>query len=111
MKLLFDQNLSHTLPAWLGDIFPNSDHILRLGLDRASDDTIWEYAQKNGFAIVTQDVDFSERSLLLGSPPKVVWVRCGNSTPRKIEAMIRRAAPKILALERDPRTHFIEIAS
>ncbi|MEG4406901.1 DUF5615 family PIN-like protein [Microcoleus sp. MON1_C5] len=29
--------------------------------------------------IVTQDADFTERSWLYSSPPKVVWLRCGNA--------------------------------
>ncbi len=75
MKLLFDQNLSYLLPRRLADLFPESDHVRRLSLDRASDDRIWEFAQANGFCVVTQDSDFAERSRLYGAPPKVVWLR------------------------------------
>ena len=30
--------------------------------------------------IVTLDADFADLSLLRGQPPKVIWLRCGNST-------------------------------
>jgi hypothetical protein len=53
----------------------------------ASDDHIWEFAQVNGFCVVTQDSDFAERSRLYGAPPKVVWLRCDNSTPQQIGAI------------------------
>ena len=62
MKLLFDQNLSHRLPARLGDLFPDSAHVRAAGLEQADDRQIWEYAKANGYGIVSQDVDFAERS-------------------------------------------------
>jgi predicted nuclease of predicted toxin-antitoxin system len=64
VKLLFDQNLSHRLPSRLADLFPDSDHVRRLSLDRASDDRIWDFAQANDFCVITQDSDFVERSRL-----------------------------------------------
>ena len=72
MKLLFDQNLSHRLPQRLADLFPESAHVRLQGLDRASDEEIWEYAKVHGYDIVSQDADFMERSRLFGAPPKVV---------------------------------------
>ena len=62
MKLLFDQNLSHRLPVRLGDLFPDSAHVRAAGLEQADDRQIWEYAKANGYGIVSQDVDFAERS-------------------------------------------------
>ncbi|MEP0910997.1 hypothetical protein NDI45_08715 [Leptolyngbya sp. GB1-A1] len=38
---------------------------------------------------MTQDANFAERSLLYGSPPKVVWLRCGNVPTHQVEALIR----------------------
>jgi predicted nuclease of predicted toxin-antitoxin system len=109
VKLLFDQNLSHRLPYRLDDLFPGSEHVRSAGLDQAPDDWIWEHARKNGFAIVTQDSDFAERSRLYGPPPKVVWLRCGNSTPHHIETLLRSNAASIALLERDARLHCLEI--
>ncbi len=109
MKLLFDQNLSHRLPARLADLFSDSAHVCAAALDRAPDDQIWEYARDNGFCIVTQDSDFVERSRLYGAPPKVVWLRCGNSTPQQVEALLRRNAVLIAELIRNPDLHNVEI--
>ncbi len=71
MKLLFDQNLSHRLPARLGDLFPDSAHVRAAGLDQADDLQIWEYARANGYGIV-HDADFAERARLYAMAPKVV---------------------------------------
>lgn len=110
MKLLFDQNLSHRLPVLLKDIYPGSAHVRSIGLDRASDEDIWAYARDQGFGIVTQDADFSERSRLFGSPPKVVWLRCGNTTPQMIEQLLRRNLAMIVELWRNEKLHWLEIS-
>ncbi len=95
MKLLFDQNLSHRLVGRLADLFPGSQHVRSLGLAEADDLEIWKHAAEHGFAIVTQDEDYAEWSALHGSPPKVVWIRCGNAPTSMIERKIRGSAEKL----------------
>lgn len=90
MKLLFDQNLSWRLPSIPADIFPESLHIREIGFKEAQDVEIWEYAKANGFTIVSKDTDFQQRSLLLGHPPKVVWLRVGNCSAETIENLLRK---------------------
>jgi len=109
VKLLFDQNLSHRLSSRLADLFPDSAHVRPLALDQSPDDQIWEFAKLNGFCIVTQDSDFAERSRLYGAPPKVVWLRCGNSTPQQVEAILRRNAVLITELMQNAALHHVEI--
>ena len=111
MKLLFDQNLSHRLPARLGDLFPDSAHVRAAGLEQADDRQIWEYAKANGYGIVSQDADFSERSRLYGAPPKVVWLRCGNQTPQQVEKILRGHFELIRELIQNPELHSVEIVS
>ncbi len=85
MKLLLDQNLSPKLVESLNEIYPDSAHVKELGLDRALDEDIWIYAKVNNFIIISKDADFAERSLLLGFPPFVVWIRKGNCTTLEIK--------------------------
>ncbi len=89
MKLLFDQNLSPRLAEQLGDLFPGSAHVQSLRLARASDSRLWDFAHQNGYLIVTKDGDFSDRSAMLGYPPKVIWLHLGNCTTTEIEAALR----------------------
>jgi predicted nuclease of predicted toxin-antitoxin system len=98
MKLLFDQNLSFRLPLRLADLFPQSVHVRLIGMEQATDSVIWEYAKNRDFVIVSYDSDFAERNKLFGPPPKIVWLRCGNSPPREIEALLRANASAILDL-------------
>ena len=91
MKLLFDHNLSPQLVHRLADLHPNSQHVFTLGMDREDDRKIWEYAAQNNITIVTRDSDYNDLSLLLGSPPKVIWIRRGNCSTQEIETILRSA--------------------
>ena len=95
MKLLFDQNLSSTLCRSLSDCFPGSAHVREIGLRDADDALIWRYAAQHGFAIVTKDADFRQRSFLQGHPPKIVWVRLGNCSTEDVERTLRHRASAI----------------
>jgi len=83
MKLLFDQNLSPSLINRLADLFPDSNHVFPLGLDYADDRKIREYA------------------LLLGFPPKVIWIRRGNCSTSAIEQILRNYYEEIKVLSQD----------
>jgi predicted nuclease of predicted toxin-antitoxin system len=101
MKLLFDENLSFKLCAQLADIFPGSSQARLVGLAEADDRTVWQYAGENGFAIVSLDADFADLATLLGPPPKVIWLRCGNQPTAIIDHLIRQHAALIAAFEAD----------
>jgi predicted nuclease of predicted toxin-antitoxin system len=101
VKLLFDQNLSPRLVRRLADIYPDSTHVYLIGLDLAPDPDIWEYARDNEFLIVTRDADFSDLNVLLGFPPKVIWIRRGNCTTNEIESMLRSNYEAVRALAQD----------
>lgn len=89
MKLLFDHNLSPSLVNRLRDLYPDSNHVYRLGLAQFPDTEIWEYAKREFFLIVTKDADFSDLSVLRGFPPKVIWIRRGNCKTADIETILR----------------------
>lgn len=84
MKLLFDQNLSFRLVRQLDVYFPDSAHVRLLGMAEEDDKLIWQFAKNNDFIIVTQDADFEMLSQLYGFPPKVIWLRCGNTATSNI---------------------------
>ena len=109
MKLLFDQNLSRKLAVRLADIFPDSSHVQFHDLQERTDTEIWEFARSNDFCIVTQDADFAERSRLYGSPPRVVWLRCGNAPTNQVEALIRSGEQAIGELLNNPDLHCLEL--
>jgi predicted nuclease of predicted toxin-antitoxin system len=82
-------------------LFPDSNQVRRLNLDRADDQAIWQFAKANGFTIVSLDSDFADMAALFGPPPKVIWLRCGNQTSAVIGKLFRNHADAILAFEHD----------
>jgi len=101
MKLLFDHNLPPNLVPRLRDLFPQSEHVFSLGLDRASDLEIREYAKREALLIVTKDADFSDLCVLKGFPPKIIWIRRGNCTARDLEKLLRHHYKQIQTLDED----------
>lgn len=89
MKLLLDENLSDRIIHRIVDLYPNSAHVKNLGLINTDDVVIWEYAKMHGFAIVSKDSDFHQRSLLYGHPPKFIYLRVGNCPTSKIIQILR----------------------
>lgn len=109
MKLLFDQNLSPRLVRRLAAEYPGSAHVSTLGLDQAQDADVWLFARDRGFVIVTKDADFSDMSVLLGFPPKVIWLRIGNCSTQDIESLLRLHKTSIDGLEHNSDTGIIEL--
>ena len=88
MKLLFDQNISFRVVKLILDEFPKSAQVRELGLEGTSDFEIFNYALKNNFVIVTFDSDFCDLNMLKGSPPKIIWIRTGNTITKNIAKII-----------------------
>ena len=110
MKLLLDQNLSHHLVLRLADLFPGSDHVRQLGLERADDEVIWSHAARNGFTIISKDSDFHQRSLVFGPPPKLIWLRVGNGSTGEIERLVRDRLQEIGAFGESANAAFLVLS-
>ncbi|MFA7240648.1 MAG: DUF5615 family PIN-like protein [Sulfuricellaceae bacterium] len=80
MKLLLDENLSRRLVPFLCTDYPGSNQVALLGLEKASDREIWQYARNHDYVIVTKDSDYHELSLLYGAPPRIIWLKTGNQS-------------------------------
>jgi predicted nuclease of predicted toxin-antitoxin system len=101
VKLLFDENLSRKLVARLADVYPDSSHVTTLGLQRASDRQVWDYAGGHDYALVSKDSDFNDLAFVHGPPPKVIWLRVGNATTEAIAELLTSAAGTITAFVDD----------
>ena len=69
MKLLFDQNISFKIVSKIRDIFPDAKQVRDVNLENASDTSIWDFAKKEKYCVVTFDSDFYDLSLVRGFPP------------------------------------------
>lgn len=97
MKLLFDENLAPALVDALAGIFQESTHVRHVGLKSSADGKVWDYAADMGYAIVTKDADFRQRSFLFGPPPKVIWIGLGNCSTKQIAELLREQSNEIEA--------------
>ncbi|HUD46964.1 MAG TPA: DUF5615 family PIN-like protein [Candidatus Baltobacteraceae bacterium] len=109
MKLLFYHNLSHKLVKRLADIFPDSTQTRLLGMGTADDMAIWNYAKGQGFIVVTLDADFYDLSVLRGHPPKLIWLRCRNSSVVEVERLIPNNLRQIETFSADTTAGCLEI--
>jgi len=100
MKLLFDENLSPRLAEVLANEHPGSAHVRRVGLRGSDDARIWDYARGHGFAIVSKDTDFRERSFVEGQPPKIIWLDVGNVGTTAIAELLRQERGRLEEFER-----------
>lgn len=87
MKLLFDQNISFRLLRKIEIQYPEAKQVKELKLENSTDMQIWEYARVNHFTIVTFDADFFDIANLKGHPPKIIWLRTGNTTTINLEKL------------------------
>jgi predicted nuclease of predicted toxin-antitoxin system len=109
VKLLFDQNLSPKLTRRLADVYPGSEHVADIGLDRASDRKLWAYAEREALTVVSKDSDFSEISTLEGFPPDVIWIRRGNCSTAEIEEILRANREAAEELKEDAETGILAV--
>ena len=84
MKILFDQNISFRIINKINHLYPEAKQVRELGLENSTDIEIWNFANLNGFTIITFDSDFFDISNIKGHPPKIIWLRTGNTTTKNI---------------------------
>jgi predicted nuclease of predicted toxin-antitoxin system len=93
----------------LKDIFPGTNHVYVTGLSEATDLEIWQFAREHNYAIVSKDSDFNDLSILLGAPPKVIWLRIGNAFVQGCELTIRKYYQAIVDFLENPHTSLFSI--
>jgi predicted nuclease of predicted toxin-antitoxin system len=96
MKFLVDANLPPGLVAWLREHNHEAIHVndqLGIALD---DRSIFEFARRNGFIIVSKDEDFATLAMLGDKPASVVWIRFGNATNAKLRDLLEPLLSEIV---------------
>jgi predicted nuclease of predicted toxin-antitoxin system len=76
-----DAHLSPRLAEWIqGSLGNDAVAVRELGLRDAEDPEIFSRAREAGAILLTKDKDFAEMVVRQGSPPTVIWLRCGNTS-------------------------------
>jgi len=85
MKFLVDMNLSPLWIALLRDSGWEAEHWSRIGRADAPDSEIMAHAARNGYVVITHDLDFSAiLAVTHGNKPSVVQIRAEDVSPSAI---------------------------
>lgn len=99
MIFWIDAQLPPSIAAWIGGHFPVTALAVRdLGLRDASDEAIFKAARDAGVCVVTKDADFVRLLERFGSPPKILWLTCGNTSNTRLVSLLKRRLPIALDL-------------
>ena len=106
---MFDEHLSPQLPRLVAALFPGAVHVRDVGLARADDSAVWDYARTHGLSIVTKDDDFRQRSFLYGAPPKVIWVHLGNCRTADVVTLLNARVAVVTTFLSDPTSSLLVV--
>ena len=72
-----------------------AEHVYDIGMQAASDHSIWNRAAETGSVIITKDEDFIQigRS---AAGPQVVWLRLGNVNRNALLDRVSKVLPQII---------------
>ena len=97
MTVWLDAHLSPAIAPWVASTFGLTVVPVRdLGLRDALDPPIFLAARAAGAVVMTKDADFPEMVGRLGSPPQVLWLRCGNTSNAALRTFLSSELPAAL---------------
>lgn len=112
MKLLLDENLSWRMIKKLTLHFSEVVHASELKISQPADDiSIWNYAKKNGFTIISKDDDFEKIVLLRKAPPKLIYLKTYNLNTKKLVSLILKNKDRINEFVTSEENDIFEIYS
>jgi len=97
MTIWLDAQLSPAIAAWITVQYSIPAVALRdLGLRDATDREIFFAARASDAIVMTKDNDFVRLLEVNGSPPKVIWLTCGNTSNARLKKILADTLEKAL---------------
>lgn len=97
--ITLDAQLPPSLATWIADNFGiTCFSATYLGLREANDIQIFEFARQQNAIVITKNGDFVELLRRFKSPPKIIWLTCGNSSKTKLKIVLERHLKSALSL-------------
>jgi predicted nuclease of predicted toxin-antitoxin system len=101
MRFIVDAQLPPALARWIEAKGHAAEHVGDIGMQSASDSTIWTYALANIAVIVSKDEDFAQRRTMAETGPAIVWLRLPNTRRHALIVWFDGILPDVVAaLER-----------
>jgi len=111
MTIWVDAHLSPRIARWISANFPVTAVPLReIGLRESEDDGIFSAARAAAVIVLTKDSDFIRLLEQHGSPPKILWLTCGNTSDAALQEILGRHLSTALGLL-DGGEDLVEIGS
>ena len=83
--IILDAQLPPSLAPWITSTFEIACYSAKyLHLSEAEDKEIFFDARKKNAIVITKDDDFVTLLNRNGSPPKVIWLTCGNTSKARL---------------------------
>jgi predicted nuclease of predicted toxin-antitoxin system len=100
MKIWVDAQLSPAIAAWINRTFDDieAESVRALGLRDATDPEIFEAAKKADAFVMSKDDDFIQLIEQRGTPPKLIWVTCGNTSNTRMREILSTTLIKAIEL-------------
>jgi predicted nuclease of predicted toxin-antitoxin system len=101
MKFLADMGISHRTVSFLRDLGHEAKHLHDENLDEMPDDDILDKARREGWVLLTNDLDFGELLAISGAVlPSVITFRLRNMTSanvnRHLDRMLTQHSDKLV---------------
>ena len=110
MSIWIDAQLSPALAPWILEEFGVEAFSARyLDLVQAKDAEIFRAAREADAIVLTKDSDFVILLERFGPPPRVILLRCGNTSNAHLKILLRATLPGALSLLHSGEK-FVEIA-
>ena len=93
-----DAHLSPRVAHWIREVLGHDAEALRdVGLRDAEDKEIFDRGTQDDVIILTKDKDFVDLVSRFGSPPAVIWLRCGNTSEARLKQILTDHLEEALA--------------
>ncbi len=91
MTIWIDAQLSPAIAVWIENNFDVESVALRdLGLRDSEDLEIFNAAKTANAVVMTKDSDFVSLLERLDSPPKIIWLTCGNTSNANLKIILSK---------------------
>jgi predicted nuclease of predicted toxin-antitoxin system len=99
MTLWLDAQLPPQLAIWIQQTLAIDAIALRdVSLRDATDIAIYDAAKKANAILISKDSDFVELVMRLGTPPKLIWLTCGNVSNAALQALFSAKLQEAIGL-------------
>lgn len=92
MTICLDAQLPPSLAQWITENFQEIEcpALREIGLRDATDHQIFEAARTQDVIVMTKDSDFAQLVSDKGTPPKIIWITCGNTSNAKMRDILNK---------------------